>query len=215
MKGFCIQRLSWVQILRGSRVKWRFLHTVLVHLLNSHVCLHLYSVQMEVRGIFVGVWFHFCHVSPQNRTHIIAPDGKRLHPLSHPSILYRQRREPSGEGRNLEDPATVKSRARQGSQTPRFWIKPSCICSRGERRKSFCVFLQPFCYFQASETTYLRLQHPHRFRLRLFMSRGPTEPHSSCSPPHHLSVARPGLTHCREGRTNRRCVLISATRRVQ
>lgn len=163
-----------------------------------------------------GSLFPLLHVSPRNRTHIIALDGKCLHPLSHPSILYRQRMEPSGDRRNLEDPATVKSRARQGSQTPRFWIKPSCICSKGERRKSFCVFLQPFCYFQASETMYLRLQHRHCFRLRLFMPRGSTEAHSSCSPPpRHRSVARPGLTHCREGRTNRSCVLISATRRVQ
>lgn len=92
--------------------------------------------------------------------------------------------EPSGDERNLEEPATEKSRASPGSQTPRFWTKPSCICSRGERRKSFCFFFQSFCYFRDTETTYLHLQHPLCFRLRLFIPRGSTEPHRSCCPPH-------------------------------
>lgn len=147
------------------------------------VCLHLYSAQMEVKGLFVGVCFPFCHVSPRNRTHIITLDGKCLHPLSHPSILYRQRIEPSGDGRNLEDPATVKSRARQGSQTPRFWIKPSCIAQREKEESPSSSFSS---FFATSKPQRQHICVCNTDTVSVFASlcrAAPTEPHSSCSSP--------------------------------
>lgn len=127
-----------------------------------------------------------------------------------------------GRGWNLQETSgTLKSRPlrRVGpAQDPRphdFGLN-HLVSAQGEREESpSASFSNPFA---TSETQRQRICISNIHSVSVFASLFLAAPQSHTgrvAPPTHRAVARPSLTHCREGRTNRSCVLISATRRVQ